>query len=369
MKRLLLIPLAFILIAGLVLAGCAEPSPTPSPAPAPEPAPMEPIKLKWVLPVPPESVFNGGMLIPWSEMVTERTTAVGTPVEVTFFYGESLTQFGQEIPSLKAGVMDGVSMMMPARFDASGGIASVLQLPFLYKSTMAAAQTGLALAEKYPDAFAAQYADVKLMWFQPPAPSASLFATDKQLKTLEDIQGLKTWAEGKYLTEAIQTLGATPVGINIIDVFTYLERGGLDFVAQNWEACMAFKWFEVTGYRTDLPRGIQSLFHASVMGHDSWNKLPPEVQKIFDELNGRFMTELAANSFDGANGQLRGVISGIDAEKGNPPVYEVPDEAFQKWVEAAQPVYDTWINDMQGQAFDPAAVVADVRALAGQYAQ
>ncbi len=318
--------------------------------------------------MPPMSIYNKGMLIPWSEMIKERTAAIGKPVEITFFYGESLTKFGEEIPALKAGIMDGASNMNVNHFTGTGGIAGVMDLPFLFSTTMASAQTALDIWEKYPE-FRDYYSGVKMMWFQPTGPGHAISGTKKQIKTLEDFQGLRTFAMGKYDTALTKALGAVPVDTPIIDVYISLERGGLDFVIKNWEAYMAFKWFEVTKYRTEIPRGTTCGFLVSVMNWDSWNRLPPDVQKIFDELNGRFMTEFSAKAVDDADRAIREVITGMDKEKGNPPVYELPDEEFQRWVEAAQQVYDTWIADREAEGLSVRDIVEDVRQLGDKYSQ
>ena len=48
MKKILLIPVAMVLVAVLVLGGCAEPAPAPSPEPAPTPAPTAPSRVVYV---------------------------------------------------------------------------------------------------------------------------------------------------------------------------------------------------------------------------------------------------------------------------------------------------------------------------------
>ena len=368
MKKVFLVTLAVILVSGLILSGCAQPAPAPAPVPAPAPSPAEPIKIRWVLPVPPMAIFNGGMLIPWSEMIHERTAAIGKPVELVFFYGESLTKADEELTALLAGVMDGCSMLNVEQFVPGGGIVGVMHMPLLFNNTMTTAQTVMEMYEKYPE-FQDFYSDIKLMWFQPTGPANVVVSTKKPIKTLEDFKGLRTWAEGRYGVELADALGSVAVDIPIIDVYISLERGGLDYVAKDWEALMAFKWFEITKYRSEMPRGFQSGSLVSGMNWDSWNKLPPDVQAIFEELNGRFMTEFIATNFDNAAAGLRGVITGIDGEKGNPPVHQVPQDEFQRWVEAAQPVYDSWLADMEADGLPGRAVFEDVCQLADKYAQ
>jgi len=359
MRRLFLILLAIIILGALILTGCAQQAP----------APAEPIKLRWVLPVPPVAVFNTGMLKPWSEMIEERTAAIGKPVEITFFYVESLVKADEELTSLLAGVMDGCSNMNVKIFEPGGGIIGVMQLPFLFSNTMAAAQTFMELYEKYPE-FQDFYSSVKLMWYQPTGPANVISATDKQIKTLDDFKGLRTWSEGKYGIEMAEAMGSVALDIPIIDVYMSLERGGMDYIAKDWEAMIAFRWSEVTKYRTEIPRGLQSGALVTAMNWDSWNKLPPDVQEIFEELNGRFMAELTAENFDNAAAELRGTITELDRQAGKSEVYILPEDEFQRWIEvAAQPIYDSWIEDVEAKGLPARAVFEDALRLADKYSQ
>ncbi len=301
-------------------------------------------------------------------MVKERTTAIGKPVETAIFYGESLVKTGEEFNLLAAGVTDMCSMMQVEQFVAGGGVANIMQMPFLFQTTMSSTKVALDLYEKYPE-FREQYSKAKLMWFQPTGPAHGIYATKKQIKTLEDLKGMKTRSGPTYGTEIVEALGGIALDVDILEIYIALERGLLDYVPKDWEACMAFKWFEVTPYKSVIPRGIWSDFLVTAMNWDTWNSLPPDVQEILEELNGRFMSEYIAAAFDNADAELRGVITGIDQKKGNPPLYEIQEDEFQRWVDAVQPVYDKWIEETEDQGLPGRAIFEEARQLAEKYAQ
>ena len=150
----------------------------------------EAIKLRVHNDTSPKSVFVKEMLEPWAEMIKERTAAIGKPVEVTIFTGSSVVPHGQHYKAVITGTLDMTSNIDCDLLKDAGGVADVMNLPFLFKTTKAAALTALDLYEKYPE-FREPYSQAKLMLFQPTGPSNMIFSR-KPIKTADDLKGLKT---------------------------------------------------------------------------------------------------------------------------------------------------------------------------------
>ena len=100
----------------------------------------------------------------------------------------------------------------------------------------------------------------------------------------------------------------------------------------------------------------------------TWNSLPPDVQKILDELNGRHMAEFTADSFDKVAGILKGVIGGID-KKQDKQYYTVPDSEFSRWKDMVKPVYAGWVERMEKKGLPGKAVFQDAKQLGEKYSQ
>ena len=324
------------------------------------------IKLRVHNSTSPQSIFVKGMLVPWSKMIEERTAAIGKPVKISIFTGSSIIPFGQHYRAVLKGTVDMSSNIDSDLVQDAGGVADVMNLPFLFKTTKAAALTALDLYEKYPE-FRSPFSKAKLMWFQPTGPSNVIFSK-KALKTAEDLKGLKTFAPNETINNIVSSFGGIPIDIPFIEVYQALDRGLIDYIAKDWEAAMAFKFFEVTGYRTLLPIGFQSGFLIASMNWDTWNSMPPDVQKIFEELNGRFMAEFTADNFDKTAGILRGVIGGIDKKQGK-HYYTVPDSEFNKWKVMVKPVYAGWVKRMEEKGLPGRAVFEDAKQLGKKYSQ
>ncbi|HJX04124.1 MAG TPA: hypothetical protein VJ488_06155, partial [Dehalococcoidia bacterium] len=76
-----------------------------------------------------------------------------------------------------------------------------------------------------------------------------------------------------------------------------------------------------------------------LMNMDSWNKLPPDIQKLFSDVdefytNNRIEKETAAE----------GVGLGINNKRGD-QFYDLPKEELAKWLEVAKPIQMEWIKN------------------------
>ena len=195
----------------------------------------------------------------------------------------------------------------------------------------------------------------KLLFFQP-TPVQQIQSHTKPIKTLEDLKGLKVLARGGVNGEVIKAMGCIPVTMPVPEVYSALERGLLDVAPMNWEGTMAFKWFEVTKYRTVLPKGLFITNLMCSMNWDSWNKLPKEVQKVISDLVGPDMAKASGSAIDGTAAHLRGVIEAYDKKIGNPAVYTLPEEEFMKWKTAVAPVGEKWMTDTEAKGLPARAV-------------
>ena len=182
------------------------------------------------------------------------------------------------------------------------------------------------------------------------------------------MKGLKAMVRGGLDTQTMEALGTVPVPLPMPEVYLALERGTIDMATLNWEGSVAFKWFEVTKYRTELPIGLNASCLITAMNLDTWNSLPPDVQAIFTELSGVYLSKLLGQGMDKVQPVLvKNVIKKYDAKVGNPDFYYMPEDEFQRWVEAVTPIYEKWITDMEAKGLPGRAIFEDVQRLAKKY--
>jgi len=357
-KRALLLSIVIIVAFSLILGSCAK---------APAPSSGEPIKLRFAHPSPPVTVFHKAVFMPWIEMVEERTAAIGKPVDIKVFPAESLAKHADQYNSVTEGIIDICGMITVEDFEPGGGLLSVAELPFLFENAATAAQVAQELYDTIPE-FKEEASEVKLLFFQPTG-AVQIHSREKQVKTIADFENMKMRANRRTSIDIVETLGGVPLDMFIPEIYVSLDRGVLDAAMIPWEALRAFKIYEVTKYRTETPKGIWLDLLSVIMNLDSYNKLPPEVQKIFDETSGAYMSKLAGEAFDQADAEIRQDVLNIEKEAGKPEWYRVPEDEFQKWVEALDPVYDKWLKRMNDKGLPGEKVFEEAKRLANKYSQ
>ena len=345
MKKLFIATLAVALVSALILGGC------PSPSPSPE----KPIELKVSTWVPPPSLPAAEMIDPWIAEVEERT---GGSVKITAYHGESLGAADDHYTMVLTGIADIVL--------ASGYTGILLRhesafLPFLYTSAEQGGWVHYQMMEKY--ALDTELKDVKLLWFIPVAP-CHLFTT-KQVRTIEDLKGMKMAVSGDTEVNPFKVLGAAPVLLPVPEVYTSLERGLADGVLDNWEKAFVFKHHEVTKYRTSV--GLTVPLMPMLMNRDTWDSLPSDIQNVIDETTGLQYSARCGAIFDEVEMMFRGMIAEYDANVGNPEIYDLPAGEKARWVEATAPVHETWVEDMEAKGIPGQEILEYIHSLVEQY--
>ena len=121
--------------------------------------------------------------------------------------------------------------------------------------------------------------NMKEVFFMPYGSTVGPITVKKKVVTHEDLKGLKIRTPGGDLATAMKALGATPAFISAGEVYIALQRGIIDGVVSGVTSMNDRKWGEVTKYLWDL-NYVPSTSGHTVANLNSWNKLPPDIQKI-----------------------------------------------------------------------------------------
>jgi TRAP-type C4-dicarboxylate transport system substrate-binding protein len=240
-------------------------------------------------------------------------------------------------------------------------------MPVLYGSATVASQVGQELYDTRPE-IQEEMNETKLLFFCS-TPPVAIHSRTKQIKTLDDFKGMKITARPGYTSFLVEALGGIPVTMSPPEAYQAAERGVVDAIMFNWDGTIVFKYHEVTKYRTETPISLYSDPLACSMNLDTWSKLPPEVQAIFDELSGMPQSTAAGKAFDVSSDEIRAKVTGIDQKAGNPPSYMIPDDEFQKWMTVITPLYDKWTSDTAAKGLPAKSVLDDAMRLAKKYSK
>ena len=94
--------------------------------------------------------------------------------------------------------------------------------------------------------------------------------TNKQVKTLEDLKGMKIRAATRINARMLAALGATPVQMPLPQVPEALSKGVIDGAMVPWEGVPAIKLHEIAKYHLDTAAGGAAVFQHDLRdGHES----------------------------------------------------------------------------------------------------
>lgn len=326
------------------------PAPAPTPAPAPAPAPVKPIEMKLATHTPPRQYANV-MLEQWIKKVDERTEG---KVKITLYPGQTLGKIPDEWDMLKTGVCD-IAWILPMFYPGVFPLVDLFDLPF-----MVPGGRPLPVLNGLFDKFNyKEFTEVKVLWpgYMGPVP---LHMVKKPVRTLEELKGMQIRTPPGVIQQSVKALGATPAMVPPGELYTALERGMVDGCTIAMEAVKGYKLYEVTKYHTIAGSGYGMLgygMNVTAMNLETWNSLPPDIQKIFDELSP-WAQELLN---DAANADDEDAIS-LCKEAGNTFIYLSPEEEAS-WIEATKSVVDDWAAEIDAKGLPGTAIVEEAHRL------
>ena len=169
------------------------------------------------------------------------------------------------------------------------------------------------------------------------SPVNVVLSATKPVNKMDDLKGMTLRGIG-LIAEVVSALGGTPRSIAMPEAYEALQKRVIDGLMIPMETLRAFRLAEVTKYATECwPIGQVYTFYL-VMNKDTWNKLPPNIQKIFNEYP--FEEKFAAmwNEID-IDGKQYGMEKGLK-------FIELPREEINKWKKAVEPILDKYVKSM-----------------------
>lgn len=301
-----------------------------------------------------DAPIQKGVLEPWEKMVEDQS---GGRIDVQIYPS---MQLGGRPPQLFDQARDGVVDIAWTLFGYTPGrfpLSEVFELPFLSGS---AAETTAALQEYQQKYLAEELADVHPLLIHAPA-AYKLHTKDKPVAALSDMAGLKIRAPSRTMTDGLNALGATAVGMPVPEVPQALTTGVIDGAVIPWEVFGSLRIESVTRHHTEFGSengGLSSAVMALVMNQAAYDALPDDLKQVIDANSGAALADLAGTAFDAAETAER--QKAIDA--GN-TVTVIPEDNREEWRRASQPVIDAWVKAMTDAGHDGQAMLDDARAM------
>ena len=280
-------------------------------------------------------------LQPWVKKVEEATKG---RVKIDVFYAQTLAKGPDIWNAVKAGVAD-MGWCFHGYWADMTPLSDVITLPSLpFKTAEKGSEVLWKLYEKFP-VIQREYKDVHVLQLWTSHPYF-LITTKKQVKTMEDIKGLKIRVTGGPPTEQMKALGAVPVLIPMPDNYQSLDKGIIDGMGTPWEAIHGFRLYEVVKYYTIVP--LSAVYFSMSMNQQKWESLPKDIQQAIASVSGLEAAKFwGRNFFDTAE---EGVMERIKAGGYQMVKYVMPQEEVERWQKVAgEPLWKEWVNKMEGK--------------------
>jgi TRAP-type C4-dicarboxylate transport system substrate-binding protein len=319
------------------------------------PAHAETITLKISHFLPSSHPTQVDFLEPWAEALKDKTDG-RVAVEI-YPAGSAFGHVAKQLDQVRAGVVDiahGLTGIPRGRLPRT----LVMDMPFLVKTADAASRT---LWDLYTEGHIAEdYRGLKVLALH--AHNAGLIHTrDTQVRTMEDLEGLRLRTPSQAISMMLESLGANPVGMPPTQVYENLQKGVLDGNVFPYEAVHGFKLYEVLDYHLDAKAYTTSFYF--VMNQRKYDSLPQDVRAAIDELTGQTLVNKFGPWWDAWD---QAGIADIKAV-GN-PIITLSDAERDRWRAALAPMIDAYLDEIESQGVDNARAIYDrAKALVATY--
>ncbi len=278
----------------------------------------------------------------WQQLITQKTKG---EVEFKNTFGGGLLGEAEIFRGVESGIAD--IAWYPVNPKDGFRLSTISLLPFLdWPSRRGALQIYEKLLSEFPP-MKSEWDSVKILSISFMLPTHFHMVNPKKvLKFPSDIRGQKIITTGEH-TEIIKALKAIPVEVPIGDWYTALERGVAQGALNHFGVAYTFGFLPLLKSHTVFGEGginITPVF--MIMNKSKWEKLPPEIKKVFDAPEIKYawtnkMWELE---------ETETLQKALDfcKEKQHTFVY-LNSKEIKMWREAVKDIINQWIEENEKQ--------------------
>jgi len=175
----------------------------------------------------------------------------------------------------------------------------------------------------------------------------ALFTTGKEIKTPDDLKGMKVMSNGGVFKETIEHLGGTPVTLSPSEMYEAFEKGVVDVVNHYPSTLNAWSMGDLI--KDGAPN---SRFGAGPYGlminENTWNGLPGDIQDAINQA-GDEIAKSSSIIFDEDS-------LGIEEEWIEDGLFKrISEEEEQQWLDVYEEIRESWLekqDDKYKEAYD-----------------
>ena len=323
-------------------------------APALSALAQQAITLKFHTFMAPQSNVWLSMHKPWMEKVEKES---GGRIK---FEGYPAMQLGgtpvQLYDQAKDGVVD-VVWTLPGNTAGRFPRVEVFELPFMMNNAEA---TSKAYWEYVQTMAPDEFKDTQVIALHVHGPGV-IHTTDKPVRNVADLRGLKVRAPTRQVTKLVGSLGATPVGMPLPSIPDALSKGTINGCVIPWEVVPSVKVNELTKFHAEFDPAGGSLYTTTfvmAMNKAKYNSMAPDLKKVIDNNSG-----MATSGWLGKVQQGNDPIGRKSASDRNNTIFTVSAADAQDFRRKSRPIEVEWVEDMNKRGLDGKKLLDTARAL------
>jgi len=346
-KRILLVLLALLLAVTLFAISCGSPREE------------EVITLKFNDWGPP-GIGIGELHQQAAKMIEERTDG---KVKVECYFSQSLLAY----PDTYTGVSEGIADITLYVVGATSGVHAlneVFGLPFAgdIPDMTAGAAIYKQLLEDFPE-LDEENAEMNTKWLSIRVmPPNQLHTVNEQVRTIDDIQGMKIITGVGPLADMVNASGASAMQLGPPDWSTSLERGLAEAQITHWAAVHDFQITELFNYHTHFGGAGAGLVPIGfLINLETWNKLASDEQDVIIDVYDWVNEESLKYDIDL-------VVTAVDEAKAmGHTVIELTPQEIAVWAAAVQPYTEEYLEETEAKGWPARKVYEGLKKLIEEY--
>lgn len=294
---------------------------------------------------------------PWVKLVEEKTQG---RVKITLHHGGALGTSKAVLNDVKGGAYQ-IGLLIPTYYyDTPLFEILIGELPFAISSPELGRRVMTEFLGKY-DSGSLKKLKLKSMGILASDPYA-LFSTSP-VRTVGDLKGLKV-RTSKVWVPIVKAWGGVPTPMQPEEAYTALDRGTLDVMSYGTSGALSWKYFEVAPYVTRLVSPVTML--AMVMNQGFYDKLPSDLQKLFDEeLNPALINMMVATYVKGEDEALKKMAQYFK-DKGKGEVIDPTPSQMAGFIKPAKAEWASWVAEADKRGLPGEAMMADFKKILGK---
>ena len=289
-----------------------------------------------------------------ANMAKEIEKRTNGRVKISYFPGGTLTK-----PRVcYDGVVKGISDIGQSCFAYTRGrfpLMEAVDLPFGYTSGGVATRVAYEYWKKMNPK---ELQDVKVLVIHAHGPG--ILAAKKDVNSLDDIKGMKIRCTG-LSSKLAKYLGAAPVAMPQNAAYEALQKGVVEGTFCPIEVLKGWKQGEVIDYVIETKALGYTTAMYVVMNKQKYESLPPDIQKVFDEV-GEEWVDVHGDVWGYADREgLKFVI-----ELGK-KIHKLSPTEEKRWVQSISPIIIDYQMKMEKKGLPAKKAVRTIRELLAKY--